>query len=140
MASYHYIVGPDEVIQLVDEKDVSFGAPPNDKWINVAHVGVAIGFTDKKGVFHPKTDWLAQRSMLEKSANLVRCILGRWKLPAERVTGEGLLAGAKGISTHDAVRVFGKTNHVDPGGQGDKNWPWEEYLRLVKGLAGEPLA
>ena len=53
-------------------------------------------------------------------------------IPAERVDAAGLKAGKRGITTHASVSVaHRKSTHVDPGGPGDKRWPWAKFLELV---------
>jgi hypothetical protein len=69
-----------------------------------------------------------------RAAELVRAICKRWDIPLERVDAAGLLAGKRGITSHAAVgAAFKKSTHVDPGGVGDVRWPWELFLRLVRG-------
>lgn len=128
-ASAHYIVGPDATFRCVREEDVAFAAPgANNNGVQIEQVGQAF-----------KTNWLKDGNgttdgyqVFKKSAELVRSICLRWDIPMEKVDKAGLLAGKRGITTHAAVsEAFKKSDHVDPGCQGDKRWPWEEYLKLV---------
>ena len=130
MASAHYVVGPEEVWQCVREVDIAFAAPgANEKGIQVEMVGQA-----------GKTDWLLAGNqdisglpVVERAAKLVRAICDRWQIPLERVTDKGLLAGARGITTHWSVTAaFKKSTHIDPGLVGDARWPWDKFLELVR--------
>ena len=130
-ASAHYIVGPDAIVQCVRETAVAWAAPgANATGIQIELVGQA-----------HKTDWLRDGTgvtdglqVLRRAAPLVRAICERWMIPLERVDAAGLLAGARGITTHASVgAAFKKSTHVDPGGVGDVRWPWEPFLKLVRG-------
>lgn len=129
-ASAHYIVGPDAIYQGVQEVDVAFAAPgANEKGIQIEMVGQA-----------GKTDWLLEGAtdisglpVIERTAELVRQICDRWQIPTERVDVAGLKAKRRGITTHAAVtEAFKKSNHVDPGMPGDRRWPWDKFLELVR--------
>lgn len=130
-ASAHYIVGPEKVFQCVIEHDVAWAAPgANATGIQIELVGQA-----------HKTDWTRDGDgpqdglrVVVRAAELVRAIAKRWDIPLERVDAAGLLAGARGITTHASVgAAFKKSTHVDPGGVGDVRWPWELFLRLIRG-------
>lgn len=128
-ASAHYVVGPDETIQCVEEKSVAWGAPSaNRQGIHIEMVGQAARTnwdTDGTG----ETDG---RKVMERAAKLTREIAARWSVPLERVDATGLRAGRRGITTHAAVtEAFRTGSHVDPGMPGDRRWPWEAFLGLV---------
>jgi hypothetical protein len=131
MASAHYVVGPEKVFQCVIEHDVAWAAPgANAQGIQIEMVGQAA-----------KTDWTRDGDgpqdglrVLVRAAELTRAIAKRWDIPLERVNVAGLLAGKRGITSHAAVgAAFKKSTHVDPGGVGDVRWPWELFLRLIRG-------
>lgn len=121
-ASAHYVVGPDETIQCVQEVDTAWAAPgSNQCGIHVEHVGFA-GFTDD--------DWHTSdaQKMLLRSAALVADICTRWDIPIERLSVECLRAGKRGIVGHKDVNdAFKKGNHWDPG----PRFPWNQYLDMV---------
>lgn len=130
-ASAHYIVGPEKIFQSVIEHDVAWAAPgANAQGIQIEMVGQAA-----------KTDWARDGDgpqdgfrVVVRAAELVRVICKRWDIPLERVDAVGLLAGKRGITTHASVgAAFKKSTHVDPGGVGDVRWPWELFLRLIRG-------
>ena len=130
-ASAHYIVGPDTVVQCVRETAVAWAAPgANATGIQIELVGQA-----------HKTDWTRDGDgpqdglrVVVRAAELTRAICKRWDIPLERVDAAGLLAGKRGITSHAAVgAAFKKSTHVDPGGVGDVRWPWEPFLKLVRG-------
>lgn len=131
--SAHYVVGPDAIYQSVRERDVAFAAPgANGNGIQIEQIGQALA-----------TDWTRSGSgpqdgfdVLKRTADLVRSICRRWDIPMERVDAKGLLAGRRGITTHAAVNAaFRQSDHADPGGPNDERWPWEMFLRLVRGDA-----
>lgn len=70
-----------------------------------------------------RAQWLAQDKMLRAGASVVAhwCKTYRW--PVRQVNVNGL----PGITTHDATRVWGGTDHWDPG----PNFPWDVFLRYV---------
>ncbi|MSO37439.1 MAG: hypothetical protein EXQ69_04220 [Acidimicrobiia bacterium] len=123
-ASSHYVVGHDETIQCVLESDTAWAAPgANHNGVQIEQVGQAA-----------KTDWLAGDGLavISSSAKLVAAICARHGIPVERVDAAGLLAGKRGITSHAAVSAaFKRSDHQDPGMNGDRRWPWAEYLALV---------
>lgn len=130
-ASAHYVVGPDQTIQCVNEADVAWAAPgANRQGIQIEQVGQAFK-TDWTAAGVGETDGLA---VLEASARLTREICDRWSIPVERLDAAGLRAGKRGITTHAAVtEAFRKGTHVDPGCKGDVRWPWDLFLERVRG-------
>lgn len=129
-ASAHYVVGPEEIIRGVDDSDTAWAAP------GANHNGLQIEMVGQAG----KTDWLragsddrAGLAVLERAAGLVAALCRRHGLPVAQVTVEGLRAGARGITSHAAVSAaFRRSNHQDPGLQGDRRWPWAEFLARVE--------
>ena len=70
-----------------------------------------------------RAQWLAQDKMLRAGATVVAHWCRTYKWPVKQVNVNGL----PGITTHDATRVWGSTDHWDPG----PNFPWDVFLRYV---------
>lgn len=129
-ASAHFLVDRDETIQGVRLDHAAWAAPgQNVTGVQVEMVGQAF-----------KTDWLKWgpgdrdgRQVMERTAELVAWLCEHLEIPVRRVTPDGLRAGERGITTHAAVtEAFHKSSHLDPGGAGDKRWPWPEFLTAVR--------
>jgi hypothetical protein len=123
-ASAHFIIDRDECIQCVKVPAVAWAAPGcNSTGIQLEHCGFAM-----------KSKWLEEEeSTLRRSARLVASLCKEWDIPVEFVNEAGLKAGKPGITTHYRVSIaFRKSDHVDPGGPEDRNWPISEYLEMVK--------
>ena len=122
MASAHYCVDADSVIQCVRESDVAFHAPGvNHRSIGVEHAGYASQSAE---------DWADPYSltMLRRSAELVASICRRHGIPVRLLDEAALTRHEAGITTHAAVsRAFRRSTHTDPG----KNFPLAEYLTMV---------
>ena len=65
--------------------------------------------------------WLAQERMLRQGATVVAHWCKTYNIPVKKVTTE------RGICGHGDLRVFGGTDHTDPGG----NFPWDVFIRYV---------
>ena len=129
-ASAHYVVGPDETIQCVDDADVAWAAPgANRQGLQIEMVGQAFKTVwDKEGP--TVTDGLA---VLQGAAKLTRELCDKHGIPMERVDADGLRAFKRGITTHAAVtEAYKKGTHVDPGCKGDARFPWDLFLELVR--------
>jgi len=75
-----------------------------------------------------RAEWLRHERLLETAAERVAQWCRRWNLPVKFVDAEGLKAGRKGITTHEAVtKAFGASDHMDPGSR----FPMEDFLRRV---------
>lgn len=129
-ASAHYVVDRDQVIQCVLLRCVAWAAPgANSRGVQIEMVGQAM-----------KTDWLragdddrAGLAVLQCTARLVAELCRYFELPVARVDSAGLLAGARGITTHAAATAaWHRSTHVDPGGATDQRWPWVEFLAAVR--------
>lgn len=70
-----------------------------------------------------RAQWLAEDRMLRAGATVVAHWCRTYKWPVRQVGVNGL----PGITTHDATRVWGGTDHTDPG----PNFPWDVFLRYV---------
>lgn len=123
MASAHYCVDADSVVQCVREEDVAFAAPgANDDGIQIEMAGYAR---------QTREEWqdAFSSAMLERVAGLCADLCRRHGLPVEYVDEDGLKSGAKGITTHAAVsRAFKRSTHTDPG----KGFPMDEFLESVR--------
>lgn len=129
--SAHYCVDADSIVQCVRDQDVGWHAPgANHDGIGIEHAGRA----KQTG-----RDWSDAYStaMLERSAALVAELCGRYEIPVTWLYAADLLAGKRGITTHDAVsKAFKRGSHWDPG----TGFPVEKYLALVRKQLGAPAA
>lgn len=133
MASYHYGVDPDSIVQGVQEDRVAYGAPgANRLGIHIEHCGRAQ---------QTRAEWLDEPGLktLDLSAQLVGGNLTqRWSIPLIYVDAAGLVAGQRGITTHHQVSLaFPRPNaHFDPGPQ----FPIDLYLERARRYADRHLA
>ena len=72
---------------------------------------------------YSRAQWLAQDKMLRAGATVVGHWCKKYGFPVRQVG----VAGLPGITTHDATRAWGGTDHTDPG----PNFPWDVFLRYV---------
>jgi N-acetyl-anhydromuramyl-L-alanine amidase AmpD len=128
VASAHYAVDQDSVMQCVRERDVAHAAPgANHNGIHIEHVGYAS---------QTAAQWQdeSSRAVLRQSARLVRKLCLKYNLPMVRLSVEDVLAKKKGLCGHDTITkafpvIAGKKmTHWDPG----PNFPWATYLNLVR--------
>jgi peptidoglycan hydrolase-like protein with peptidoglycan-binding domain len=151
LASWHYVIGGDEkpvngVIQCVREKHAAYTAGVrivNQHSVNIEIVGQAM-----------RTDWSSpiMRPTLQRAAALAARSCRRWSIPVREVLLQDLReardllrAGAsqlpkrcRGIISHGDVTEAWEVRggHQDPGGPGDRRWPWDLFLGLVRSSAG----
>lgn len=92
------------------------GNKGNDVLLHLAFVARASWTRDQ---------WLAQDKMLRAGATVVRHWCDVRKIPMQRVTAATL----PGILGHADTRVWGGTDHTDPG----PGFPWDRFIELVKG-------
>ena len=124
VASWHYAIDCDSIVQCVDEQHISFCAPgTNERGIQIELAGRAR---------QSEAEWLDEYgvAMLELAANLVAVICIRWDIPVRFIDAAGLLAGERGITTHAEVTRGpgkGRTNHYDPG----PHFPMERFLDMI---------
>ncbi|QRP60668.1 peptidoglycan recognition protein family protein [Corynebacterium minutissimum] len=77
-----------------------------------------------------REQWLKLERMLRRGAAVVAYWCKTHNIPAKSVNAHGL----PGITSHDATRVWGGTDHTDPG----KNFPWDVFIQYVKeAMAGK---
>lgn len=131
MASAHYFVDADSVVQGVPDHCVAFHAPGvNHSGIGIEHAGYAR---------QTREEWLDEygQRMLELSAQLSARLCQRWRIPATYVPAADLRAHKRGITTHREVSTaFGRSDHYDPG----PNFPIAWYIDRVRfALEGRPV-
>jgi N-acetyl-anhydromuramyl-L-alanine amidase AmpD len=123
VASAHACVDDDSIVQCVLEKDIAYAAPgANNNGLHIEHAGFAR---------QTAAEWADAYSTRELtlSAQLTAKLCVKHAIPPNYVDDVGLLAGARGITTHVAVsRAFKRSNHQDPG----PSFPMERYLGLVR--------
>jgi len=125
VASAHYCVDANSIMQCVLEKDVAWHAGPvNEYSIGIEHAGYA-GQTAEQWRDEYST------SMLERSAELVAGLCLRYSIPVKRLTAQDLKGGVhRGITGHADVTdgLQGGKGHRDPG----EHFPWAWYLARVQ--------
>jgi peptidoglycan hydrolase-like protein with peptidoglycan-binding domain len=120
--SAHYVVDAEETVQCVRERDTAYaaGARGNRLGIHVELVGRALS-----------TDWLSGDGLrvFDRGQALCVRIADRHSIPWVALDLDALLAGKRGIVTHATVSAaWHESTHQDPGGPGDKRWPWGEFI------------
>lgn len=123
IASAHYCVDADSVVQCVLESDTAFHAPGvNQRAIGIEHAGYARQTAE---------DWADAYSntMLRRSAELVASLCRRYEIPIRLLDPQALRVSEAGITTHHAVSLaFRKSSHTDPG----PGFPLTEYIAMVR--------
>jgi N-acetyl-anhydromuramyl-L-alanine amidase AmpD len=126
VASAHFTVDTDSIVQSVKEKDIAYHAPgANLAGLGIEHAGYAK---------QTKEQWQDDYSMemLKKSSRLTSKLCREWQIPMRWVDRNGLLRGEPGITTHNEVsQAFKKSTHYDPG----PNFPMDGYIEMVKAYA-----
>lgn len=124
LASAHYCVDNDSIVQGVNEGDYAWASGP------IGNVGgVQIEMAGRAS--QTRAQWLDDysRAMLERTAALVADICTRQGIPVRVLTDEQVARGEAGITTHATLaRVFRETNHTDPG----PNFPWDYFMERVR--------
>jgi N-acetylmuramoyl-L-alanine amidase/Putative peptidoglycan binding domain len=123
VASAHYCIDADSIVQCVREKDVAYHAPgTNHNGVGLEHAGYARQSAE---------DWADDYSetMLRRSAELAATLCRKHDLPIVYVDAAGLIAGERGVTTHRAASAaFKKSDHTDPG----PHFPMDHYLELIR--------
>lgn len=124
VASAHFCVGPDEVIQCVPLDEQGAHAPgANSRSVGIEHVGRASQTA-------AQWDDAESRETLIRSARVAAELIRALDIPFIRVGPEDLRLGMGGICGHDTVtKAFPDKGHghYDPG----PNFPWASYLATV---------
>jgi len=135
IASAHYVAGPDEVIQTVQETSTAWAAPPlNDCALHIEHAG--------RASFSP-ADWALPGpvAMLTQSATLCADLCTRHNIPSVMIndanltklfrgnyTGQGGIIGHADINRVARALNLAESDHWDPG----PSFPWMTYLGAVQ--------
>lgn len=125
-SSAHYVVDAGEVVQVTFDSVEAYHAPPN-----LHSLGVEMcDFPDDRlprGLERWKD--ADHRSLLRRVIALTAELCLAYSVPAEFLTVSDLLAGKRGITTHNNVsHAFHESTHWDPGA-----WPQVEFMtRLQK--------
>lgn len=83
--------------------------------------GLNLSFVAQAG--WTRAQWLAQDKMLRAGATVVRYWCDTHNIPMTQVDGK-----SRGICGHGDLRIYGGTDHTDPGG----NFPWDVFIGYVK--------
>lgn len=123
VASAHYCIDSDSVVQCVREQDTAYGAKgANADGIHLEHAGYAR---------QTPAEWVDPfgRAMLARSAALTADLCTRYGIPVRRLTPKQIHDGERGICGHgDVTAAYPPgTGHTDPGA----GFPWPFYLDLV---------
>ncbi len=117
--SYHVMVGVDgkRIRQNTDDWATwSTGNQGNNILLHLCVVGNAE---------QTRWEWLAQDTMLRAAASVVRYWSDRYDIPLRKVS----VAELPGICGHDDTRVWGGTDHTDPG----PGFPYDKLVDYAKG-------
>lgn len=116
--SYHVMVGVDgkRILQNTDDWVTwSTGNKGNDILLHICFVGNAS---------QSRAEWLAQDKMLRAAATVVRHWCDKYGFPLKKVSAGSL----PGILGHVDTRVWGGTDHTDPG----PNFPYDKLIEYAK--------
>lgn len=129
MKSWHYAVDRDEVTQSVKIEDIAWHAPG----ANANGIGVELAARASQTLADWEDDYsVAQLGLV---AELFAALATNLNIPIAYVNAAGLLAGARGITTHAQVSLaFKKSTHTDPGA----SFPMDEFITLVSVTASAP--
>lgn len=117
--SYHVMVGVDgeRIRQNTDDWATwSTGNKGNDILLHICFVGSAR---------QTRAQWLEQDTMLRAGATVIRHWSDAYGIPLRRVNASTL----PGVLGHADTRVWGGTDHTDPGDQ----FPYDRLLELAQG-------
>lgn len=127
-SSAHYIVDPDEVVQLVYDSIVAFHAPPNTGSLGIEMCDPVAAAGTNAPAPMARWDEPNHHQMLTLAAALVAELCLAYDVPVRMVGPVGLRLGRGGICEHSDVSVaFGQTDHWDLG-----NFPRKRFLKMVR--------
>jgi peptidoglycan hydrolase-like protein with peptidoglycan-binding domain len=122
MASAHFCIDSDSIVQCVPLKDVAFAAPgANAEGVHIEMAGYAR---------QTEAEWLDDfgLAMLSRVALVMAHLSELYDIPLEYVDVDGLNARRKGVTTHfDVSKAFKKSDHQDPG----KGFPMAKVLSMA---------
>ena len=110
MASAHFCIDSDSTVQCVRLSDVAFAAP------GANNDGIQIEMAARAA--QSPADWADEYStaMLDRVTDVLARLSADFNIPLEYVGVTGLLAGARGVTTHfDVSKAYKKSTHQDPG-------------------------
>lgn len=125
IASAHYCIDNDSIVQCVQCKDIAAGARGgNKKGIHLEHAGYA-----RQTAAHWEDEYSV--AMLALSAELCREILvPKFHIPVRWLMPEDLKVGSRGFTSHANIsEAFSPGGHWDPG----PHFPARRYLQMVAG-------
>jgi peptidoglycan hydrolase-like protein with peptidoglycan-binding domain len=140
VASAHYCIDDDSIVQCVQLKDVAYAAPGVNKYgVQLEHAGFARQSVE---------EWedAFSRAMLERSAKLAaQRIAPQFQIPTRYISRVELIEAKKyldkkqpvpdhlrGVTTHNEVsQAFHQSDHYDPG----PHFPMEQYLEWMSEAA-----
>lgn len=123
-ASAHWCVDATSAVQVVDDKDIAWGAPgANADGLHIELAGKAA---------QTRAQWLDAYSngVLDQAAKVAARWVVKYGIPIVKLTPAQVADGkTKGICGHiDVTKAFPKLgNHTDPGA----NFPWDVFLDKV---------
>lgn len=123
-ASAHWCVDNNSAVQVVDDKDIAWGAPgANNDGLHIELAGTAAQTRDQ---------WLDAYSqgVLDQAAKVAANWVVKYKIPVQHLTVAQVADNkTKGICGHiDVTKAFPKLgSHTDPGA----NFPWDVFLSKI---------
>lgn len=128
--SYHRLVDRNKVVicNTDDWLTWSTGNYGNDIGLHLSFVAYAASTREQ---------WLAEErahGTITRAAAQVAAWSKKHNIPLVAVDGAGLRAGTRGVSTHAAARVWGTTDHTDPGA----GFPMDVLLEKAKNFQTSP--
>lgn len=137
VASAHYCVDSDNVIQCVSDRDTAWhtrGRDPAGVDVNDRSIGIELAGYARQTA----EDWADPYStkMLDKAAELVASLCTQYNIPVAEATVEQLVEGGAGITTHRACTLAFKVTggHMDPG----VHFPMSDFLARVASYIAYP--
>jgi N-acetyl-anhydromuramyl-L-alanine amidase AmpD len=133
IASCHFMVDSDSVVQGVDIDKIAYHAPPNTGSVGIEHAGYAK---------QTRQQWMDPfgLAMIEQSAALCAWLCVTCDIPAVWRTPAQLQQGVPGLRTHaDVATAFRRTDHRDPGPAFPKDYYLQRVLAYLTGDTEETM-